>query len=85
MLPAQPENIQPALLSVPETAQFLGVGRSTVYALVSTGDLQAVKIGCPYRKLDPDVLVVQSAQDWHGQNTTDGLDGARYRRILIQG
>jgi hypothetical protein len=23
--------------------------------------------------------VLQSAQDWHGQNTADGLDGARYR------
>ena len=45
MLAALPENIQPALLSVPEAAQLLGVGRSTVYALVSTGDLQAVKIG----------------------------------------
>ena len=38
----------------------------------------------PCRKLDPEVLVVQSAQDWHGQNTADGLDGAGYRRILIQ-
>jgi hypothetical protein len=36
-------------------------------------------------ELDPEVLVVQSAQDWRGQNTADGLDGARYRRILIQG
>jgi choline dehydrogenase len=40
---------------------------------------------CPCRKLDPDVLVVQSAQEWHGQNTADGLDRAGYRRILIQG
>jgi excisionase family DNA binding protein len=45
MLSAQPENIQPALLSFHETAQLLGVGRSTVYVLVSNGDLQAVKIG----------------------------------------
>jgi excisionase family DNA binding protein len=45
MFPTEPENIQPALLSVPDTAQFLGVGRSTVYVLVSNGDLQAVKIG----------------------------------------
>jgi excisionase family DNA binding protein len=45
MLLTQPKNIQPALLSVPETAQLLGVGRSTVYVLVSNGDLQAVKIG----------------------------------------
>ena len=41
--------------------------------------------GCPCQKLDPDVLVVHSAQDWHRQNTADGLDRACYRRILIQG
>jgi hypothetical protein len=39
---------------------------------------------CPCRKLNPDILVVQSAQDWQGQNATDGLDGARHRRILVQ-
>ena len=31
---------------------------------------------CPCRKLNPDILMVQSAQDWQGQNATDGLDGA---------
>ena len=28
---------------------------------------------------------MQSAQDWHRQNTADRLDAAGYRRILIQG
>ena len=28
---------------------------------------------------------MQSAQDWNRQNTADGLNGAGYRRILIQG
>ena len=28
--------------------------------------------------------MVQSAQDWRGQNATDGLYGARHRRILVQ-
>ena len=40
--------------------------------------------GCPCRKLNPDILVVQSAQDWLGQNATDRLDGARHWRILVQ-
>ena len=31
--------------------------------------------GCPCRKLNSDVLVMQSAQDWHRQNTADGLTG----------
>ena len=40
---------------------------------------------CPYQKLNPDVLVMQSTQDWRRQNTADGLDRTGYRRILIQG
>jgi hypothetical protein len=40
---------------------------------------------CPCRKLDPNVLVVQSARDWHGQNAAYGPDGAGYRTIFIQG
>jgi excisionase family DNA binding protein len=44
-MPKSSGNIQPVLLSFPETAQFLNVGRTTVYVLVSNGDLEAVKIG----------------------------------------
>ena len=35
-------------------------------------------------KLYPDILVVQPAQDRQRQNVADGLDGTRYRRILVQ-
>jgi len=31
-----------------------------------------------------DVLVVQAAQDGHRERLTDGLDGARNRRVLLQ-
>ena len=31
-----------------------------------------------------DILVVQAAQDGHGECLTDGLDGARNRRVLLQ-
>ena len=31
-----------------------------------------------------DILVVQAAQNWHGQRLTDGLDGAGNRRVLLQ-
>jgi hypothetical protein len=39
---------------------------------------------CPCRKLNPHILMVQSAQDWQRQNAAHGLDGTRYRRILVQ-
>jgi hypothetical protein len=31
-----------------------------------------------------DILVVQSAQNWHGQRLTDCLDGTGDRRVLLQ-
>ena len=33
------------LLKVPDAAAMLGIGRSTLYNLLATGDLQAVHIG----------------------------------------
>jgi hypothetical protein len=38
---------------------------------------------CPYRKLNPDVLMVQSDHKWQSQCSTEWLDGARCRRILF--
>lgn len=35
----------PLLLKVPDAAAMLGVGRSTLYELIQTGDLVAVRIG----------------------------------------
>jgi excisionase family DNA binding protein len=33
------------LLRIPEAAQRLGLGRSTIYELIASGDLPAVRIG----------------------------------------
>ena len=38
----------------------------------------------PVGNLRPDILVVQSAQNWHCQRATDGLDSTRDRRVLLQ-
>jgi hypothetical protein len=35
-------------------------------------------------ELRSEILVVQSAQNWHRQRSTDGLDGKRDRRVLVQ-
>ena len=40
---------------------------------------------CACRELDPYVLVMQSTQDRTGEHATNGLDGARNRRVLVQG
>ncbi len=37
------------------------------------------------RKSNPDILVVQPAENWAAKNVPGPLDGARDRRILLQG
>jgi excisionase family DNA binding protein len=37
--------ITSALLTVPEAARYLGVGRKKVYELIEWGELKAVKLG----------------------------------------
>src|SRR5438874_9298161 len=39
---------------------------------------------CPFRKSYPDVLMVQPAQDWDGDNDTGPLDRPTQGRILAQ-
>ena len=39
---------------------------------------------CPYRKSNPDVLVMQSSQERLGNDAANGLDRARNRCILAQ-
>lgn len=39
------QGMEPLLLSIPEAAQLLGIGRSKTYELVATGELATVRIG----------------------------------------
>ena len=41
--------------------------------------------GCACRKLDPHMMVMQSAQDGAAEYATNGLGSAWDRRILVQG
>jgi hypothetical protein len=45
----------------------------------------AVGITCACRKSNPDILVVQPAENWTAKNLPSPFDGARERRILLQG
>src|SRR5260221_7641359 len=38
----------------------------------------------PVGNLRPDILVMQSAQNWHRQRATDSLDSTGDRRVLVQ-
>jgi uncharacterized protein len=40
---------------------------------------------CAYRKLNPGISVMESAQDWVTKNVPGAIDGARDRCILFQG
>ncbi len=41
-------------------------------------------IPVPVGNLRSEILVVQSAQNWHRQRATDSLDGTGDRRVLVQ-
>jgi hypothetical protein len=49
--------------------------------LCRTAELHA----CACRKLNPAILVMQSAQDWATKNLPGAIDGARDRCIFLQG
>jgi hypothetical protein len=51
---------------------------------VATDPHDHVEVVSLSQKLDPHVLVMQSTQDWAADYATNGLDGARDRRILVQ-
>jgi hypothetical protein len=45
----------------------------------------ATGYGCACRKLNPGILVMQSAQGWATKNVPGAIDGARDRCIFLQG
>ena len=47
--------------------------------------ISAVERACACRKSNPAILVMQSAQDWATKNVSGAIDGARDRRIFVQG
>ena len=58
----------------------------TVMALAeNTAAIQNSDTGntCPFRKSYPDVLMMQSCQDWNGDNGTGPLDCSMQRRIFL--
>lgn len=42
---AAAESTAPVLLTIPQAGRMLAVGRTTVYALISSGELETVHIG----------------------------------------
>jgi putative transposase len=54
------------------------------YALYEQCRERAQREACACRKSNPDILVVQSAQDRTAKNVSSALNGARCRRILVQ-
>jgi excisionase family DNA binding protein len=43
------ERPQPLLLTIPEAARVLGIGRSTLYELIARGAIETVHIGRAHR------------------------------------
>lgn len=50
----RPAGVAPITVRIPQAAQMLGVGRTTIYALINAGEIEAIKIG------SATVIVVES-------------------------
>ena len=57
-----PQIMQPIAVSPNEAARLSGVGRTTLYAALSSGDLKSIKIGT--RRL----IMVDAIRDWLMRN-----------------
>lgn len=58
---------EPLLISVPEAARLLGLGRTKLYELIATGEIEVVRIGRAAR------VPVASLRDF--------VDGCRTRHV----
>jgi excisionase family DNA binding protein len=38
--------IEPITMRVPEACRYIGIGRSTLYALIADGQIEIIKLGC---------------------------------------
>ena len=68
-------------IKVADASTLMGLGRRQVFRLVKA----FAQDGCAYRKSNPDILVVQSAENRAAMDASHSLDCARGRRILLQG
>ena len=61
------------------------VNRAPVRCILPERNMRTppIIIGCPFRKLYPDVLMMQPGQDRNGDNDTRPLDCSVQRRIFL--
>jgi hypothetical protein len=62
---------------------FSPVGLHADFTILRNSTLFFLTI-CPCRKSDPNILMMQSAENWRQKNAPDGLNGARHWRVLVQ-
>src|SRR3954453_15866918 len=60
-----------------------GTGGEKVIPLACRHRVRQINnFGCPCRKSDPDIMVVQSAEDRQGYNSSDRMDGSGDRSVF---
>ncbi|MGX5712132.1 helix-turn-helix domain-containing protein [Sphingopyxis terrae subsp. ummariensis] len=72
--------MEPLVLSIKETAKALGIGRSSVYALIKSGSLYAFKIG--NRTLLTTESIRRLAQSGPTSRPVDSGSESEFRRIF---
>ena len=71
---------EPFLLTVPEAAQLLRIGRNRCYELVNSGSLPAIKIGRTVRIPRQQLMAWIEAQSVNGHGLTPVIDSTPQRQ-----
>jgi len=71
------------------SSSYISVNNREPYSLAGTHPTlpiidRSFSHRCPYRKSNPNIVMMESAKEWNGLDTTDGLYGAAERCIFIK-
>ena len=66
---------RPILLRIPEAAQLVGLGRSSIYELISAGDLPVVRVGRAVRV--PRLAIERWAERLQAEQNAEGAGRGR--------
>lgn len=67
-------DIEPIAMRVPEACRYLGIGRSTLYALIGKGEIEVIKLG------SSTLVLTQSLRDLvERRRETSGQVGSSFK------
>lgn len=64
-------SIEPITMRVPDACRFIGISRSTLYVLISEGEVEIVKLGCSTLVLTASLRALIAKRRGHATISSD--------------